>query len=128
MLRLELKPNSADSRGTITDLVNDVPIHSVAIVTSLKGAIRGNKYQRRADKYIYVMHGAMEWFYRDAENEEVKRTVFATGEFLLIPSGEHHAMRFIEDTVLMEFTTESRTGTGYEDDTVRLEHSLIDAD
>jgi len=128
MIKLELKQNFADPRGTITDLLNDVPISSVTVVTSLKGAIRGNKYQRRADKYIYLINGTMEWFYREDENEEVNRTIFVTGDFFLIPSGEHHAMRFMEDTVIIEFTTESRAGTGYEDDTVRLEHPLIISD
>jgi len=128
MLKLELKPDFTDARGTITDLLNDVPISSVNVVTSLKGAIRGNKYHRRADKYIYLINGTMEWLYREGENEEVSRTTFVTGDFFLVPSGEHHAMRFLEDTVIIQFTTESRAGTGYEDDTVRLEHPLIISD
>jgi quercetin dioxygenase-like cupin family protein len=128
MLKLELKPDFTDARGTITDLLNDVPISSVNVVTSLKGAIRGNKYHRRADKYIYLINGTMEWLYREGDNEEVSRAIFVTGDFFLVPSGEHHAMRFLEDTVIIQFTTESRAGTGYEDDTVRLEHPLIISD
>ena len=37
-------------------------------------------------------------------------------------------MRFLEETVLLELTTESRAGVGYEDDTVRLEEPLAVGD
>lgn len=127
MHKFELKPNFTDARGAITDLLNDVPITSVAIVTSRRGAVRGNKFHREANKYTYVIQGSMEWFHREA-GTEVKRTIFKSGDFFLTPAGESHAMRFLEDTVLMDMTTQSRAGTGYEDDTVRLEHPLITVD
>jgi uncharacterized RmlC-like cupin family protein len=125
MQKIALAPSFIDTRGTITDLLNDVPIASVGIVTSHTGAVRGNKYQRSADKYIYVIKGRVEWVSRRHGDDGAKTTVFSTGDFFLVPAMMEHAMRFLEDTDLLELTTKSRARNDYEDDTVRLETPLI---
>ena len=62
-------------------MLNDVPIRSVGIVTSHKSVVRGNKYHRSADKYIYVMSWAVEWLYRGSDQKRTNRATFEAGDF-----------------------------------------------
>jgi uncharacterized RmlC-like cupin family protein len=123
--RIDLSPAFSDQRGTITDLLNDVTIRSVGIVTSKAGMVRGNKYHLRERKYIYVMSGKMEWAYRKHGEREIQHEIFQTGDFFFTPPMEEHAMLFLEDTSIFQLTTESRAADGYEEDTVRTEEQLI---
>ncbi len=125
MSKIALSPAFVDQRGVITDLLNDVSISSVGLVTSKAGVVRGNKYHLREDKYIYIMRGKLEWVSRAHGSEEIETVTYQTGDFFLVPALTEHAMRFIEDSEMIQLTTESRAGSGYEDDTCRLETPLI---
>lgn len=113
-----------DERGTITDLLNNVEIRHVGILTSRAGAIRGNHYHKKASQYSYVIKGRLEVVSQTPGQQPESETVSQGDMFLDLP-GTSHAMRFLDDTELLVLTTVPRDEGGYEDDTVRLKKPLI---
>ena len=69
------------------------------------------------------MSGKVELITKDLDdpNAEIKRVTLNKGDFVFIPTRIIHTMKALEDTEFLDFNTESRSGTGYEDDTVRVE-------
>ena len=48
-----------DSRGTITDIVEQIDFNGATIISSKAGSIRGNHYHKESVQYIYVLEGKM---------------------------------------------------------------------
>jgi quercetin dioxygenase-like cupin family protein len=113
-----------DERGEIRDLLRDVDLDSVTLISSNRGAVRGNHYHNETEQYTYVISGTLQWITRvagkDAEEHEAR-----AGDLILSPAGEQHAMKAQEDAVMLVFTRGPRSGLDYESDTFRLEDPLI---
>lgn len=119
-------PAFEDDRGSITDLLNDVAIQHIGLITSKGGMVRGNHYHEKAAQYNFVISGKIEVATKEPGGE-VESTVAVAGTYFLTAPLCQHAMRFLEDSVLMVFTTEPRSDDGYERDTIRLDVPLIDS-
>jgi oxalate decarboxylase/phosphoglucose isomerase-like protein (cupin superfamily) len=117
-------PDFTDDRGTIMDLLNHVNIRHIGFISSKAGAVRGNHFHKEASQYTYIISGKMEITSRDPDGEP-ESIVISKGDLFLDPPLTEHAMRFIEDTEILVFTTIPRDEGGYEDDTVRLENPLV---
>ena len=112
-----------DERGVIQPLV-DLPIQSVAVITSKKGAIRGNHYHKTDWHYCYVITGSIEYFHRpSSSSKSPEKIVIRAGELFFTPPMVDHAMRFPEDTVFLTMSRNPRDEKSYELDVVRI--SLI---
>jgi len=118
-----IKPVHEDERGIIKDILDDENILHIGIITSKTGSIRGNHYHTKAKQYNYIVSGKVELITKDLDdpNAEIKRVTLNKGDFVFIPTRIIHTMKALEDTEFLDFNTESRSGTGYEDDTVRVE-------
>ena len=55
----QIKLTFEDSRGQITDIVEQIDFNGATIISSKAGSIRGNHYHKESVKYIYVLAGKM---------------------------------------------------------------------
>lgn len=118
-----MKPEFVDARGAINKILDDgeTNIKSVLLITSAKGTIRSNHYHKADAHYCYLLSGKMEWteqpIGKDAERETA---TLEPGDMVYTPPMMMHAVRFLEDSVLLALATKSRSQADYESDTVRV--------
>ncbi len=120
-----IQPVYEDSRGKIFDILDDETILHVGIITSTKGAVRGNHYHKKAKQYNYILQGKIELSIRDIDDETnrgERKYILEEGDFVYIPSGIIHSLKALEDSKFIDLNTESRSGEGYEEDTIRISH------
>jgi quercetin dioxygenase-like cupin family protein len=123
VITMELKkinPIFEDQRGKIIDILVDQPVEHVNLITFKKGAIRANHYHEQTLHYNYVLSGTLKLYTQSKKGEKVVIQTLTTGELVLIPSGERHALEAVEDASLLVFSRGPRGGVNYENDTYRL--------
>ncbi len=117
-------PVFVDARGTISDILENEPIESVAIITSHGGAVRGNHTHQETVQWIYMLHGRMrmttQW-----PGQPARSVIISQGDLLANQPGERHAMRALEDCTFLVLTRGPRGGRSYEADTFRLPPSEL---
>ena len=117
---IPLRPPFVDERGEIQNLV-DAPLGSALVITSKRGAIRGNHYHNTDFHYCWLQRGRMVYAHRPAgSREEYQRWVIKPGQLCYTPPMYEHIMEFTEDSVIFAVSRNSRTMADYERDTVRL--------
>lgn len=117
-----LAPRSpfVDERGEITNLL-DVPLTSVAVIRSVKGAIRGNHYHRTDYHYCWLQRGGMILYQRRVgDAQPPRRWTIKPGQVFYTPPMYEHMMRFTKDSVMLVFARNNREMANYEADTVRV--------
>ena len=65
----------------------------------------------------------MEYYFREDVNSKspIKHITVKKGEMVYTPPNEAHAMKFLEESVFLAFTTEKRNKDKYEEDLIRVE-------
>ncbi len=116
-----------DERGAITDILRQEPIDYVTVITSKKGALRGNHVHKETVQYVYVMDGRLKAL-SQMPGEPVHTAVLSKGNLIVNVPQEGHAFEALEDTTFLVLTRGPRGGENYEDDTFRLETPLRDPD
>lgn len=116
---MRVKPAVVDRRGTITDVLDGIPVECVTLLTSKKGAVRGNHYHKKTTQYAYVMSGRFRVFTQRV-GQRVRSRIVKTGELMVTPPLERHAFVALEPSVLMVCGHGPRSGRNYETDTYRL--------
>lgn len=118
-----IKPFHVDDRGEMTYLIEGIGIQSVLRITCKKGSIRANHIHAKDSHYSYMVSGSMEYSYREGESDKnpIQRIIVKEGEMVYTPPLEAHAMRFLEDSVFLAFTTEKRNKDKYEEDLKRVD-------
>jgi dTDP-4-dehydrorhamnose 3,5-epimerase-like enzyme len=117
---IPLSPPFVDERGEIQNLA-EAAFGSALVITSRAGAIRANHYHKTDFHYCWLQRGRVVYYYRPVESQSapIERTV-GPGEVFYTPPMEEHAMRFLEDSVMLCFARNSRAMANYEADTVRV--------
>ena len=113
-----------DERGRILDILENGVIDSVTIISSKKGAVRGNHYHKESVQYTFVLKGEMMLF-TQMPGEETEVTVLGPGDLAFTPPLERHALVARKDSEFLALTRGPRRGQNYEQDTYRLEKSLV---
>jgi quercetin dioxygenase-like cupin family protein len=117
---IKLPPPHSDDRGGIQMLV-DFPIGSALVITSKKGAVRGNHYHKEDDHYSYLASGRMEYYHRPAGSAGPPEVlVIEPGQMFYSPPLVEHTMKFLEDSVFYVFAKLNRDQESYEADVVRV--------
>lgn len=116
-----------DERGEIKDIVERVDIDCVTVITSKKGAVRGNHYHKESIQYTYVLSGKLRLF-TQMPGGGVEETVIERGDLAYTPPLERHAFIALEDSALLVLTKGPRGGKNYEDDIYRLPKPLSTPD
>jgi quercetin dioxygenase-like cupin family protein len=117
------KINFRDSRGTISDILDNVPVNAVTIITSKKGVSRGNHYHKKSIQYTYIISGRVKYLSRKGAGK-VRSAILPTGGLAISPPGEAHTVLALADTVFLSITKGPRHGLNYEADTYRLDVPL----
>ena len=113
-----------DARGYIADILEDEVIEHVTMVTTAKGAVRGNHLHRETHQWLYIISGALRYVTRDGDGT-LESGIVAAGEILMTGPLDAHAIEALEDTMMVVMTRGPRGGREYESDTFRLEQPLI---
>ena len=116
---VRVRPAFADPRGTITDVLDGIPVECVTLLTTKKGAVRGNHYHKKTTQYAYILRGRFRLFTQRAGQRARSRIVKA-GELVVTPPLERHAFVALEDSLLLACAHGPRSGRSYEADTYRL--------
>lgn len=118
-----------DERGKIVDVFYNENIQHVSVISSKKGALRGDHYHNHTIQHILITKGSLEYWYKPLNsNEPAKCEVLQLGDIRTTPPGEIHALRIIEDNEFVVFTEGVRGGRDYESDTFRIQPSIIPKD
>ena len=113
-----------DERGEITDILEKEFIDSVTLISSKKGAVRGNHYHKESIQYTFVLRGSLKLFVQ-SPGWEVETAILEAGDLVYTPALERHALVALEDTEFLALTRGTRGGSAYEQDTYRLEEPLV---
>ena len=115
-----LRAPFVDARGQIRNLI-DAPFTSAAVITSVKGAVRGNHYHKTDSHYCWLQRGEMIYAHRPAgASGRPQRWVIKAGQLFYTPPGYEHVMRFTKASVMIVFARNNREMANYEADTVRV--------
>ncbi|MBI4678531.1 MAG: cupin domain-containing protein [Elusimicrobia bacterium] len=110
-----------DDRGAIQPLVERV-MKSALVISSRKGALRGNHFHKTDWHYCYVVSGVMYYFHRPTGSlSKPEKVVVKPGGMVFTPPMVDHAMRFPKDTVFLTLSRNPRDQTAYERDIIRVE-------
>ena len=114
------RPPCIDARGEIQNLL-DVPLSSVAVITSIKGAVRANHYHKTDFHYCWLQRGRMRYAHRPVGDVGApKEWIITAGQLFYTPPMYEHVMEFLEDSVMLAFAKNPRDRAHYEADTVRI--------
>lgn len=118
-----IKPEFSDERGGITVLLpgDNIPIKSVLLITSKAGSVRSNHYHKADSHYCYILSGKAEWHEKPINGGESESAVLGPGDMIYTQPMIVHAVKFLEDTVFLAFSAQSRSQDAYEEDTIREE-------
>lgn len=120
-----VKPEFTDERGFISRLVNDDSLNfrAVLYIKSRKDAVRGNHYHKKDYHYVYCLSGKFKYSEKDVRKprSKVESVILKPGDLVLSRPMMAHSMKFLENSVFLAITTESREQKNYEEDTVRIE-------
>ena len=109
-----------DERGEIRNLI-DAPFTSAAVITSRKGAVRGNHYHKSDDHYCWLQRGGMIYLHRPVgEATPPGQWRIVPGQMFYTPPMYEHVMVFTEESVLLVFAKNNREMANYEADTIRI--------
>lgn len=116
-----IQPEIIEDRGNITRILDvEEPLHSVLYVTSKAGSTRSNHYHKQDTHYCYIISGKAEWYEQPVAGGAVEKEIVGPGDMVKTPPMTIHAVKFLEDTVFLAFSTQPRNQEHYEDDTVRV--------
>lgn len=114
--------NFEDARGAIRDIFPTNAPSCVTVITTKKGAVRGNHYHKVSIQHAYVVSGRMVVFCREPNQAgRVDSYEMVPGDVVMHVPMEEHAYIALEDTVFLAFAEGLRQGEDYEKDTYRVD-------
>jgi hypothetical protein len=110
----------ANGAGRIQNLLLK-PMQSVAVIHSIKGAIRANHIHKTDWHYAFVVSGVVWYFERPIGSKEIPPPrMFVAGQMFFTPPMKEHAMLFGAESVIFTFAKNVRSREEHEADLVRV--------
>jgi len=118
----KINPVFEDSRGSIWDLLTNEQIHHIGYLKTRKNSVRGKHYHKEQKQYTLVLKGKILVTTKDLKDDKSQIESFELNEMemILFPPFCYHAIKGLEDSECLVFTSKSREGTRYEEDTYRI--------
>jgi len=113
-----------DARGRIIDVLEKEVIEYITIITSKKGAVRGNHYHKKSIQYAYILSGKIK-LVTQMPGKKIKKKIIKPGDLVINIPTERHTLVALEDSEFIVLTRGPRGGGNYENDTYRLEKKLV---
>lgn len=123
MKKINYETSHLDSRGKISDLIENENINAVTLITITKDSVRGNHYHLKTWQWNYLIKGRLKLITKKPDDEP-QELVLLPGDLVVTEPHEHHALVGLEDCEILVFTKGPRGGKEYESDTFRLEIPL----
>jgi hypothetical protein len=121
---VKLEAPFSDARGAIYPIVDEV-MESCVIIDSVTGSVRANHYHKTDWHYCHVLHGQIEYFWRETGDKSAPRSVLIEqGQCFFTPPLVDHAMVFRKDTSFLTLGRNPRDQQSYEADIERVQ--LVD--
>ena len=117
------KVSFKDDRGIIKDLLVKEPLDAITVISSAKGAVRGNNYHKDTIQWVYLMSGFLTSL-TQLEGDSIVSQTIRPGELLKTDVLEKHTLIAEEDSEFLVLTRGPRGGDSYEEDTYRLDKPL----
>lgn len=121
---IKIKPEFTDDRGYISRVVNNstLPIKSILYISRKAGSVTANHYHKKDAHYIFCLSGKLRYYEKNMKkkNAETDSIILEPGDLVLSRPMIAHATEFLEDTVILAFTSEKRDQSDYEEDTIRI--------
>ena len=119
---IKIKPSFEDDRGSIWDFLTDETIHHVGLLISKKSAIRGKHFHKEQKQYTLVLNGKIKVTVKNLQddNSTVETKELSKMDMVFFPPYMYHSIEALEDSECLIFTSKSRKGSGYEEDTFRI--------
>jgi dTDP-4-dehydrorhamnose 3,5-epimerase len=117
--------NFEDVRGTIMDIIQDVPFEHATIIFTKQGGVRGNHYHKKSVQYVFIVSGKLRTVSKNVSSEKLEEVILEQHDLIMHEPMEAHAYEAVEDTLFLTLTKGPRGGTNYERDTFRLKKPLI---
>ncbi len=118
MPMISLKEPLVDVRGKIQELISLERGCDLQVITSKKGAVRGNHRHRQGWHFCYLVSGALEYM---EDSVAPDRWRVGAGEMFYSGPGVAHSMEFLEDSVMVVIGDRRRDQAEYEADLERIE-------
>tara|TARA_B100000745_G_scaffold144459_1_gene94551 strand:+ start:345 stop:737 length:393 start_codon:yes stop_codon:yes gene_type:complete len=120
---IKIKPSFEDDRGSIWDFLTDDTVHHVGFLISKKSAIRGKHFHKEQKQYTLVLNGKIKVTVKNLQddNSTVETKELSKMDMVFFPPYMYHSIEALEDSECLIFTSKSRKGSGYEEDTFRIE-------
>ena len=118
----KITPVFEDERGPIWDYLTGQTIHHVGFLITKKGSIRGKHYHKEQKQYTLVTKGKMKIIVKELKNinSSIQEFTLEKNDMITFPPYYYHSIEAINDSECMVFTSKSREGDGYEEDTYRI--------
>ncbi|OGD86270.1 hypothetical protein A2164_03795 [Candidatus Curtissbacteria bacterium RBG_13_35_7] len=121
----KILPEFIDQRGKISRIIDQTKlrIKGVLLITSKAKTVRGKHYHKKDSHYVYCLSGKFKYSIKDMKktNTKIESVILNQNDIVLTQPMIWHSMEFIEDTVFLALTTETRKHKNYEADTIRVE-------
>lgn len=105
--------NFRDDRGCLVQLVHN-GYTQVNVITTKKGALRGNHYHKQCQEAFYIVTGSVDvTLSKDNRKETVH---FQSGDFFVIPPFTVHSMSYPEECIMIALYDKSVELTNGEKD------------
>ena len=119
----KIKPVFVDERGSIWDFLTGETIHHVGFLVTKKKAVRGKHFHKEQKQYTLVTKGKMKIVVKELKNcnSVIQEFELEANDMIMFPPYHYHSIEAIEDSECLVFTSKSRKGEGYEEDTYRIE-------
>ncbi len=121
----QVKPSFEDRRGIIKDILVNEPIEHVTVITSKRGAVRGNHYHKETIQWMYIHSGRLEYLAQKG-NEKIASHILEAGDLVKTETFEKHAFKSLEDSIFYVFTRGPKVEGDHISDTYRLTTPLHD--
>ncbi|MBI3051404.1 methyltransferase domain-containing protein [Candidatus Woesearchaeota archaeon] len=118
-----IKPAFADARGEITNVIEQ-PVSHIAVIKSAKGSIRGNHYHPEQEQYVYLITGSYESISKEMKTGRVEKVNVEAGDLVHTPPMIAHAMKFLEDSIMLNITTGNRDANKFGEHTKKYQVTL----
>lgn len=113
--KLSIPQSYTDERGMIINIADGV-LGDVAIIESVKNSVRANHVHKSDWHLSFCVTGSLIYSFEDS-NRNVSSMKISKGELFFTPEAVPHRMDFLEDTILVVVSKNSRLQEKYEEDT-----------
>lgn len=120
-----IKPVHIDERGEIIDILTNVNMDSVTIVTFNVNAVRANHYHKHTIQWNYVLTGEIVYYSMNMVDRKVEKKILPAGHLIVSPPNTAHALKANQESKVLILTKGPRSGENYESDTFRLMEPLV---